>query len=329
MSAGAGQGRRQFLRIAAAAAALPLAVLGAQALRGAPEPVRWRGEALGAEAAITLWHADTRRARAALGRIEAELARLRRVFDLHDPQSEIARLNAQGTLASASGDLRAVLTHALEVAEASGGAFDPTIQPLWRALSDRPGDARAHAAARSLLAREAVEVGARRIRLGRPGMQITLNGIAQGHAADRLAAMLHAEGFETALIDAGEVRALGPGPDGAAHAVALIDPAAPTRTRGTMALRDSALAVSGGYGLRMPGGGHHIVDPATGTSAERVIEVVVEAPTAREADALSTALYVAGPERAGAILPRRAGVRARLMRTTGETIWLGDRTGRA
>ena len=96
-----------------------------------------------------------------------------------------------------------------------------------------------------------------------------------------------------------------------------------------MALRDSALAISGGYGLRMPGGGHHIIDPATGTSAEALIEVLVEAPGAREADALSTALYVAGPERAGAILPRRAGVRARLMRADGTTIWLGDTAGRA
>lgn len=329
MRGGERQDRRQFLRIAAAAAALPLAVLGAQTLRGAPEPVRWRGEALGAEAAITLWHPDASRARAALGRIEAELSRLRRIFDLHDPQSEIARLNAQGALGAPSSDLRAVLTHALEVAEASGGAFDPTIQPLWRALSDRPGDARAHAAARALLGRTAVEVGARQIRLGRPGMQITLNGIAQGHAADRLAAMLHAEGFAAALIDAGEVRALGSGPAGSGHEVALIDPAAPTRTRGTMALRDSALAISGGYGLRMPGGGHHIIDPATGTSAEALIEVLVEAPGAREADALSTALYVAGPERAGAILPRRAGVRARLMRADGTTIWLGDTAGRA
>lgn len=327
MRGGRGFGRRQFLRVAAAAGAIPLALALGRGLRGAPEAVHWRGEALGAEAAITLWHPDPNRARAALGRIEAELGRLRRIFDLHDPRSEIARLNLDRRLERPSTDMRAVLTHALEVAEASGGAFDPTIQPLWRALSMQPGDARAHAAARALVARDAVDVGARRIGLGRPGMRITLNGIAQGHAADRLAAMLSAEGFNEALIDAGELRALGSGPDGAGHAVALIDPTDPTRTRGTMALRETALAISGGYGLRMPGGGHHIIDPVTGRSAEGVIEAVVEAPTAREADALSTALYVAGPDRAGAILPARNGFRARLTRADGEILRYGETAG--
>lgn len=321
--------RRGVLRILGAAVGMPLAVLGAvqgaSALRARPAAVTWSGTALGAEAQVVLWHPRPSQATALLARIEAELARLGRIFDLHDPASEIAQLNATGRLARASVDLRAVLALGLQMAERSGGAFDPTVQPLWRARHAGAGPAQL-VAARALVDWRGVDLPGQGVALARAGMQITLNGIAQGHAADRVAMILRDGGLDEALIDAGEVRALGAGPDGRGHRVSLIDPADPRRLQPGPGLRLSgtALAVSGGYGLRLPGGGHHILDPRTGASAEAVIEAVVTHPKAAVADALSTALYASGPAGAAALMADFPQAQARLTAATGGHQWLGQ-----
>ena len=295
--------RRRVLRILAATLAVPLAAVGMQTMGTRLQPVTWRGAALGAQAQITVWHARPAHARATLIRIEAELARLGRIFDLHDARSEIARLNSTGRLTAPSADMRHVLGAALVVAEASGGAFDPTIQPLWRARFEGALPERV-ASAQARVGWADVDLGARAIRLARPGAQITLNGIAQGYVADRIAMMLDQAGFAEALIDAGEVRALGSGPGDQGHLISLIDPVDPRQIAAGPGLRlsDTALAVSGGYGLRLADGGHHIVDPASGRSAGTLTEAVVSHQSAMMADAWSTALYVAGPERAAQMI---------------------------
>ena len=312
--------RRQMLRILGAGAALGLAGL---ALRSRPQTVHWQGEALGALAAITLWHPRPAHARATLVRVEAELGRLARIFDLHDRASEIARLNTSGTLEHPSTDLLEVLGAAREMAERSGGGFDPTVQPLWLARSLRPGDGRALDAARTLVGHAAVDTGPGRIRFGRAGMQLTLNGIAQGHVADRIAMILKSEGFDEALIDAGEIRAIGWGPDGGGHALGRVDPTAPTRIAGTLRLGDGALAVSGGYGMRLPDGGHHILDPRSGQSVDGIIETIVSHPRAITADGLSTALHVVGADRAGALVAAHPGAAARIMLADGRVLRFG------
>jgi thiamine biosynthesis lipoprotein len=329
MTGAHGSSRRAFLRVLASAVALPLGVLAlgraGAGLRGAPAPVVWTSEALGARVQLTLWHPQPERARALTARMGAELARLNRIFDLHDPRSELARLNAEGRLSRPSADLRAALGLGLTLAEQSGGAFDPTIQPLWRARY-LGADISAQDRARSLVGWRHVEPGRTMIRFARPGMQITLNGMAQGHAADRLALMLADAGLTEALIDAGEIRALGGGPDGKGHAVALVDPTDPRRLQAGSGLRlaEVALAVSGGYGLRLPDGGHHILDPASGRSAGHLVETVVSHPQALVADALSTALYVAGPQQAARLLEAYPGAGARLRDARGHLWHLGQ-----
>lgn len=283
-------GRRRFLALAAAGAVLPGMGLA---------PARWRGVAMGADCAITL-HGEPRRAAAALDRAVAALRRVEQVFSLHDPGSSLSRLNRDGALDDPPADLVAVLRRAGEAWRASGGRFDPTVQPLWRAYA--AGDERDVVRAMGLVGWDGVSVSDRRVTLA-PGQALTLNGIAQGWAADRVAEALAAEGFARALIDAGEVRALG-GP----WRIGVEDTA-----EGLMGWRTAtggAIATSSPRAMRL-GAGHrgHVVDGLTGTARPIWSTVTVEADAAVVADAASTALCTFTRDRVAEVAARMPGVR--------------------
>lgn len=267
--------RRRFLMIAAAAAALPGAARGqAQA--------HWRGRALGAEASVTLAGVDAIAARPVLAAVEKELARLERVFSLVDPQSALSRLNARGFLAAPPADLVAVMVLSDRLHRVTGGAFDPSVQPLWQALA-QGGDVEA---ARALVGWDGVDIGDNEVRLARPGMALTLNGIAQGHITDRIAALLRARGFGDILVDMGEVAGFGHAPDGGPWIADIA--AADGRIVRRLGLSDRALATSAPGGTVLSSGQGHILSAAG--LAPRQALVAVSAGRAAVADGLSTAL---------------------------------------
>jgi thiamine biosynthesis lipoprotein len=120
-------------------------------------------------------------------------------------------------------------------------------------------------------------------------MALTLNGVAQGWIADRVAALLAAEGLTGALVHTGELRALGRDPDGRPWRVALRDGAgAPA---GATALAAGGLATSAPLGTVFDAAGAcgHILDPRTGLPLGPGPALTVAAPSAALADALSTA----------------------------------------
>ncbi len=315
-------GRRAVLRILGAGLTLPAGILGLRATRSAPEPVRWQGDALGALAGMTLWHTNPTVARHAIGRMLVELERLETVFSLYRPDSELSRLNLDGELAYPSRDLIDVFEQSRRIADLSGGAFDPTIQPLWQlyAHGTRSDESALREAALARVDYTAVTFGARQIRFDRPAMAASLNGIAQGYITDRITEILGNEGFETAVVELGETRALGTDPDGEPFAIGLLDPRAPSRIERDVGLANAALSVSGGYGTPFGAGpDHHIFDPRTGRSATGLAQVAVVSPKAIWADALSTAIYVAGESSARDLLT--AYPRSRAIMTRGDGSW--------
>lgn len=327
--------RRRFLSIAATGAVLGSMPFG-RALTGpaaAPAPTIWKGVALGALASMTLVHPDRPHAQAMIDRCLAEIDRLESVFSLYRTDSALSRLNATGRLDDPPADLVELLSFGLSLAQASGGAFDPTVQPLMRLYIDhfsRPDasplgpPALAIARARQRVGFADVEVEPGRIRLGRPGAAITLNGVAQGFITDRVAELLQAGGFDDVLIDLGEGRALGQRPEGGPWRAAVADPAAPGRTLFELPLgsgsQRSALATSGGYGTRFGPDPrmHHLLDPQTGRSVNHHASVSVAAPRATLADGLSTTLSILSPERRARLLADHPTVRA----------WFVDAAGR-
>ncbi|HYG91452.1 MAG TPA: FAD:protein FMN transferase [Azospirillum sp.] len=318
--------RRRFLAIGAAAAGLALLP---GRLRAAGTAVRtWRGVALGADACIQLAHPDAAEADRLIGLCLEEVARLERVFSLYRPDSALSRLNRDGALADPPGDLVRLLTDAVSFGRRTGGAFDATVQPLWQLYAghfSRPDadpngpPAAAVQAARSLVDYRALRVAADRIGFARRGMAVTLNGIAQGYVTDRVADLLRAQGMDRAMVDLGEIRALGHHPSGRPWTVGLQNPADEKRIVETLKVANMAVATSGGYGTRFDAAGRftHLFDPATGRCAGEWLAVTVLAPDATTADALSTALSVVPAEKAQAILSTAPNVTARLTRRDG------------
>ena len=251
------------------------------------------GQALGAKVTLRLAHPD---APAIAARAMAEIARLEDIFSLYREGSALMRLNAAGTLDTPPFELLECLSLAGAVHAASDGRFDPTVQPLWAlhaaaAIAGQEVTPEALAAARAQVGWGRVNLDPARITLA-PGMALTLNGIAQGYIADRVAALLEAEGLGNLLIDTGEFRALGSHPQGGAWPVKLAQ-------GGTVALRGRALATSAPLGTTFDQAGRmgHILDPRSGRPVAGVWQAVsVSAPTAALADALSTAICLTGDE---------------------------------
>jgi len=328
--------RRRFVSVVACCSALgPL-----QTALAAPSvaPTVWRGSALGAAASMTLVHPDRDKARARLEACVQEVERLESVFSLYRTDSALSRLNAQGRLDAPPQELLELLSFALSLSQRSGGAFDPSVQPLYRLYADhfaQPGaapggpSAQAVAAARRLVDFSAVELRPGRIRL-RPGMGLTLNGVAQGFITDRVAQLLRDDGFDNVLIDLGEARALGHRPGGAPWRAAIADPRQPGATLFELSLGEApgawpALATSAGSGTRFGSDPrlHHLLDPLSGRSANHYQSVSVVAARAMLADGLSTTLSVAAPDRAAQVLASYPSARAFLLDATGRLSALG------
>lgn len=294
--------RRRALGLLGAAAGLPL-VLGAGPATA--EVVTWRGRALGAPATLILHHPDRAAAERLVAGCVAELDRLEAILSLYRPDSTLSELNRTGALAAPPPELVAILVDCRRFHALTAGAFDPTVQPLWRlyarhfaagaAEGPPPADV---AAALATVGLDGVRAGPDRIALTRPGMALTLNGIAQGWITDRIADRLRAAGVTSTLVDMGEIRGLGPNPWQVGVA----------GTDAAVALTDRAIATSAPRGFAFDAGGRftHIIDPRTGATPARFARITVTAPTAAEADALSTgfALTEDAPAPAGVTVER-------------------------
>ena len=328
--------RRRALRIFAGIAGLPLMIAGLRATAPKGQLHTWQGDVLGAASELTLWHTDAAFARATILKARAEIARFERIFSLYRTDSEIARLNASGRLSKPSHDLRTLIDQSQRLGALSGGAFDISVQPLWKLYeahfwshTDTQPDftSRAHDVARALVDFRNIETGSSAIQFARPGMAITLNSIAQGYITDVIADLLRNEGFESAVVDLGEIRTLGRHPDGRPWRMGIRDGKSVASIERTVDLEDTALAVSGGYGTTFDDSGrfHHIFDPRTGLSAGTLIDAAVIGPSATIANGLATALCVGGETLAPKLLAAYPGTRAILARLDGSSITMsGD-----
>jgi thiamine biosynthesis lipoprotein len=326
--------RRQFLKIAAAASIVPALAGGVRALAPQGKLYDWQLEVMGASSELALWHDDPEVAGRAIDEVRYEVGRLDGIFSLYRDDSEISRLNRDGFLDNPSWELRDLLGAGRRFSELSGGAFDISVQPLWELYAahfwsgtDKSADidAAARDVAERLVDYRLVDVGARRIALGRPGMGVTLNSIGQGFVADRIADMLSAQGFTHVYADLGETRLIGNHPDGRPWRIGLRDPKDQANFGRMLDLEDIGLAVSGGYGTPFEETGryNHIFDPRTGLSADKMAAIAVTTPSAMVANGLATSIYVAGRELAPKILAAYPGAKAVI--TTGEDEWLASR----
>ncbi|MEX2113292.1 MAG: FAD:protein FMN transferase [Pirellulales bacterium] len=230
--------------------------------------------------------------------------------------SELSRLNRHAAEEPIEAEPRLfqLLQQVVVSNRETGGAYDVTAGPLSRVwgFTDRAGAVPNESellAARQRVGSQwlALDEARRTVRFTRPGMEINLGSIGKGYALDRCAELLETAGIHAFLLHGGASSVLArgnhaaTGPEGG-WLVGVPDPLRPRRRLGQLRVVNRALATSGAgvqffvdeekrYG--------HILDPRSGLPAEGVVAATVLAPTAAEADALSTAFYVMGPAGAG------------------------------
>lgn len=329
--------RRRFIGITAAAAGIAVLPLsrpaGGKTGPATPEPVIWRGTALGAGAELRLYHPDKHFARSLIEKSLGEVERLEKIFSLYRDDSLLVKLNRNGRLSNPPSDLLAVLSTSRSLNRLTRGSFDPTIQPLWQAYAQhfsRHPDSTA-APDRTLLDKALDSVGFRHvafdnrsITFSRPGMALSFNGIAQGYITDRITAVLRDAGLEQALVDMGEIRGLDIRKQRFWQA-GIRNPEKENAVLTTVPLQNQALATSGGYGTTMDEAGRftHLFHPQTGLNAPRYRSVSVMAGSAAVADALSTAFAVSGERLIRQALAREKNLKVWILPLQGEMKILG------
>jgi thiamine biosynthesis lipoprotein len=257
------------------------------------------------------------------GRSKQELAAaLSRVLDALEnemstwrPESEISRFGRfRGTTwFDVSSDFAKVVAESIRIARLSGGAFDPTVDPLvalWgfgahASARKGPPDATEIDRARARVGYERLEarIDPPAIRKLDPELSIDLSAIAKGFAVDKIAEFLLDAGVRGFLVEiGGEVRTAGLRPDGLPWRIGIEKPI-PTIERSVetrISLREGAAATSGDYRNVVALGEEsfsHTIDPRTGRPARhRLASATVLASTCMEADALATVLMVLGED---------------------------------
>jgi thiamine biosynthesis lipoprotein len=256
---------------------------------------------------MTLIHPSRDRAQEAMGRAFEEMDRLSRLLNRYDRSTAVGLLNEEGRLGDAPPELREVIARALHHHRLSGGAFDVTVKPVVdlfkeRYVAGQPLDVPRPMLDEALRLVDAGDITLRgeEIRFARPGMGLTLDGIAKGYIVDRVSAQLSRQGIEDHLVNAGgDIRTRGSRADGAPWAVAIEDPEKRGEYPDILRMGDGAVATSGNYEIyfdreKMV---HHIVNPRSGGSPSESTSVSVLAGTAVDADALATGVFVLEPEK--------------------------------
>ncbi len=255
--------------------------------------------------------------------IERALERVNGWMSTYRAESELSRFNARGDdgWLAVSPATRDVVDVALTTSRLTSGAFDPTVGPLVDLWGFGPTGPRAHAPGDKQIAGAMSRMGFSKITADRDGsalrkddprIQIDLSGIAKGFGVDEVARLLDAAGIEHYLVDVGgELRGRGLNPKGEPWRVGIERPESERRTvQRVVRLSGAALATSGDYRNFFEQDGHrfsHIIDPRSGRPVEHSLaSVTVLAPSSMEADALSTALMVLGPQAGFALAERHA-----------------------
>ena len=251
----------------------------------------------------------------------AELEAVRRCCDLYDPESELSRLNAKAGAEPfrCSELLYDLLQEARRAWRESGGAFDVSAGPLLRCWgfrgrrSEPPSETEIAAARRSVGLEKVRFCDAERsVFFTVPGMALDVGGIAKGYAIDRAFRAARAMTDGALLVDLGgnlRLRAASDPP----FRVGIRDPLGGEGAAVTVSCAEGAFSTSGGYersveyrGKRYP----HILDPATGRpAAGAMLAVTVFAPSALEADWMSTAVFLRGAALAEKLAQLRPGTR--------------------
>ncbi len=238
-----------------------------------------------------------------------EILRLEKLLSAYLPDSDVSRINASAAYekVKVSPEVVHLIEKSAEYKELTDGMFDISIKPivdLWNIKNGGyvPDDSEI-AYALSLAGDVLVNSQDSTVSLTKDGMQIDLGGIAKGYVGDKVREILLSHGVDSAIADLGG-NIVAVGKNGSKDW--LIGLQNPTAQRGTtfaeINVDDKVVVTSGGYERYFEKDGtnfHHIINPATGKNPDNdILSVTVVADDGTLADALSTACFVAGKDKA-------------------------------
>lgn len=307
--------RKQVIQIILGfAVVLVLALGGMVRSRSVTHPSHW-GETMGTGYSIKLAGTVKKSDLNTLHEeMEAVLTEVNRQMSTWDPESEISRFNHSTSTApfSCSPALAEVVQQSLTLSASTGGAFDPTLQPLLNLWGFGSEGNERHVPSEEELAVARRLTGWRKIKTdGRsflmksePGLSLALGAIAKGYGVDRLAGLLEKADCENWFVEiGGEVAVHGMNPDGVPWRIGIQFPSTnpmDNQLQGILHLSDGAVATSGDYRNYIEEEGviySHILDPRTGLALRSdVASVTVVAPHCMDADGAATALFVLGAD---------------------------------
>ena len=270
---------------------------------------------MGTRAGCTFHTADAKLAEAAFQAVEREFDRVTKACNLHDPQSELSRLNrtADKEFFVCSELLWNVLAEARRAHKASNGAFDITVKPLmdlrgfYRKRSKTPSAAEiAETLKRVGMDKVEWDDARHAVRFKTPGMALDLGGIAKGYALDLAAAAVLKLGVRSGVIDLGGNLYLlpEPPPGKKSYRIGIRSPSGEGDSGEVLELPGGcAVSTSGSYERFVVLDGKrcgHVVDPATGDAPYLNRSATAVAPTGIESDWLSSAAFLRGEK----LIPR-------------------------
>lgn len=259
---------------------------------------------------VTLFGISSQEATAVADDMFEEMERLEKFLSRHVPDSDISRINdaAGKDWVSVEPETIDVLKEAVESAELTGGAFDPTVGVLlrlWGFGTENPGVPSSDELedAIELVDYEDIQLDEEnsRVFLSRPGMKIDVGGIAKGYIVERGQEVTAEAEVKAAFVNAGgDISLRGARPNGGKWRIAVQDPDNPQEWIAVIELDEGNIATSGDYQRFFEEEGeiyHHILDPFTGFPAREVTSVTVSGPSTSLVDALSTGIFVLGREK--------------------------------
>jgi thiamine biosynthesis lipoprotein len=277
--------------------------------------------AMGTTFAVYLYAPDQTAAEELFELAFQETERIEAALSNYRPTSELSRINrlAGSGPVTTDPEVFGLIERSLELSRRTAGAFDITVGPLMKAWGFFRG--RGRLPSEGELARARAGTGWRFVELDRrgrtirflhPEIELDLGAIGKGYALDRVAAVLRAQGTRNALVSAGQssYAALGAPPNETGWPVHVPNPIDQGERLSTIFLNDRSLSTSGSTEKFFTLEGRkycHIIDPRSGYPVEEVTQVTVLFSSAEVADALSTSLFVLGPDTARSITESYAG----------------------
>ena len=281
---------------------------------------------MGTRVSVDLWHIDPAQSKACALKIQNEMFRIDETLSTYKPESELSRVNKNASIETVkiSTELARLIEQSLQFSKLSNGAFDISYASIGYQYDFRkkikPSEQSISENLESIDYRH-IQLTDNNLKYLSGQVRIDLGGIAKGYAVDNTIKLLPGCGISKAMISAGgDSRILGDR-NGKPWIIGIQHPRKPDAMALVLPLSDTAISTSGDYQRFYIDGDkriHHILNPSTGKPADGVWSTTVTGPDAMTTDALSTSIFVMGPEAGLALIEKLDGFDAIIIDNKGQ-----------